>query len=125
MRHVDALKVFCHERNLKVSRTKAKLVPRVFAASEVGIMVPPKAEERASRIHNKKSKLLETPSGEFPDPATIKNGWLCESESMCSWPPLFLRDMTIFLMADHSGKDVNIHERISNEYKHGKAYRLY
>ena len=28
-------------------------------------------------------------------------------------------------MADHPGKDVDIHERILNEYKEGKAYRLY
>ena len=90
MRHVDALKVFCRERNLKVSRTKAELVARVFPASGMGIPVQCKAEERASRMHNKKSKLLQTPNGELPDSSTLRNGWLCKSESMSSWPPIFL-----------------------------------
>ena len=35
MRHVDALKVFCWERNLKVSGTKTDLVALVLAASEM------------------------------------------------------------------------------------------
>ena len=45
MRHVDALKVFCRERNLKVSGTKADLVDGVFATSEMVIPVQPKPGE--------------------------------------------------------------------------------
>ena len=125
MGYVDGLKVFCRERNLKDSGTKAEVVARVFAASEMGIPVQAKAEERASRIHNEKSKLLETPSGKFPDPSTLMNGWLCESENMISWLTIFLSDMTIFLIADHPGEDVKVHERILSKYKEEKAYRLY
>ena len=92
---------------------KTDLAGRVFGAWGIDIPDQHKAEERASRIHNKKSKLLQTASEEFPDPSTLKNEWLCESESISSWPPLFLSDIAIFLMADHPGKDVDVHKRIS------------
>ena len=74
MRHVDALKFFCWERNLKVSGTKAEPVACVFPAWEFGILVQPKAEDRISRIHNEKSKLLLTPCSKLPDLSTLKNG---------------------------------------------------
>lgn len=125
MWHVDALKDFCRKRNLKVSGKKVELVARVFAASEMGVPIEPTAVERASETHGEKAQLLQTSDGELPAPSMLKNGWLCESESITSWPPIFLSDITIFLMADHPGRDVNIHERILNEYKEGKAYRLY
>ena len=51
--------------------------------------------------------------------------WLRESGAITSWPPIFLSDITVFLMEDRSGKDVDLHERVLNEYKEGKAYRLY
>jgi len=43
---IDALKDYCRKRNLKVSGTKAELVARVFAASEIRIPIEPTAEER-------------------------------------------------------------------------------
>ena len=60
----------------------------------------------------------------LPDPSTLKD-WLRESDAITSWPPIFLSDITVFLMEDHPGKDVALHERVLNEYKEGKAYRLY
>lgn len=50
---------------------------------------------------------------------------LRESDAITSWPPIFLSDITVFLMEDHPGKDVALHGRVMNEYKEGKAYRLY
>ena len=60
----------------------------------------------------------------LPDPSTLKD-WLHERDAITSWPPIFLSDITVFLMEDHPGKDVALHERVLNEYKEGKAYRLY
>ena len=48
--NVDALRLFCRKRNLKVSGNKAELVARVFAASEMGIPVQPSANELITRI---------------------------------------------------------------------------
>ena len=44
---------------------------------------------------------------------------------MTSWPPIYLSDITMFLMSDHPGKDVDFKKRVLNEYKEGKAYRLF
>ena len=60
----------------------------------------------------------------LPDPSTLKD-WLRESDVITSWRPTFLSDITVFPMEDHPGKDVALHERVLNEYKEGKAYRLY
>ena len=91
----------------------------------MGVPLEPTAEERFLKTENEKAKLLKTPDGSLLDPLLLKDGWLGERDSITSWPPIFLSDITMFLMANHPGKDVNFHERILNEYKEGKAYRLY
>ena len=48
--NVDALRLFCRKRNLKVSGNKAELVARVFAASEMGIPVQPSGNELITRV---------------------------------------------------------------------------
>ena len=74
---------------------------------------------------NEKARLLDLGNGSsLPDPSTLKD-WLRESDAITSWPPIFLSDITVFLMEDHPGKEVALHERVLNEYKEGKAYRLY
>ena len=60
-----------------------------------------------------------------PDPLTLKDGWVKESEGMTSWPPIYLGDIILFLMSDHPEKDVDFNQRILNEYKEGKTYRLF
>ena len=121
----DALKLYCRQRGLKVSGSKQELVARVFAASEMGIPVQPTAEERIAATANEKARLLDLGNGSsLPDPSTLKD-WLRESDAITSWPPISLSDITMFLMEDHPGKDLALHERVLNEYKEGKAYRLY
>ena len=123
--HSGALKLYCRKRGLKVSGNKQELVARVFAASEKGIPVQPTAEERIATTTNQKARLLDLGNGSsLPDPSTLKD-WLHESDAITSWPPIFLNDITVFLMEDHPGKDVALHERVLNEYKEGKAYCLY
>ena len=124
MWNVDALKAFCCQRNLKVSGRKTELVARVFAALEMNVKIEPTAEARYRDIQKEKSKLLQSPDGKLPDPEDLKDDWLSELEGMATWPPIFLSDITIFLMQEHPGKEVSMHERVLNEYKEGKAYRL-
>lgn len=67
--NVDALRLFCRKRNLKVSGNKAKLVARVFAASEMGIPVQPSANELITRTETEKARLLIAPDKtQMPDP---------------------------------------------------------
>ena len=61
----------------------------------------------------------------MPAPLSLKDNWLRESDSLTSWPPIFLSDITVFLMKEHPGKDVDLHQRVLNEYKEGKAFRLF
>ena len=97
----------------------------MFAASEIRIPVLPTAEERIATIANEKARLLDFGNGSsLPDPSTLKD-WLCESDAITSSPAIFLSDITVFLKDDHPGKDVALHDRVLNEYKEGKAYRLY
>jgi len=106
----DALKLYCRQRSLKVSGSKQELVARVFAASEMGIPIQPNAEERIATTENEKARLLDLGNGSsLPDPSTLKD-WLRESDAITSWSPIFLSDITVFLMEDHPGKDVSLHE---------------
>ena len=121
----DTLKLYCCQRGLKDSGSKQELVAHVFAALEMRIPVQPTAEERIATTVNEKARLLDLGNGSsLPDPSTLKD-WLRESDAITSWPPIFLSNISVFLMEDHPGKDVALHERVLNEYKEGKAYRLY
>ena len=59
--NIDALRLFCRKRDLKVSGNKAELVARVFAASEMGIPVQPSANELITWTETEKDKLLIAP----------------------------------------------------------------
>ena len=90
----EQLKEFCRKRDLKVSGPKAELVARVFAAAEMGIAIKPTAQERIATTEKEMAKLLIMPNGtSVPDPLTLKDGWVKESESMTSWPPIYLSDV--------------------------------
>ena len=79
--NVDALRLFCRKRNLKVSGNKVELVARVFAASEKGIPVQPSANKLITRTETDKAKLLISPDKtQIPDPLSLKDNWLRESD---------------------------------------------
>lgn len=65
----------------------------------MGVPLEPMAEERFLKTENEKAKLLKTPDGSLPDPLLLKDGWLGERDSITSWPPIFLSDITMFLMS--------------------------
>ena len=85
--NVDAFRLFCRKRHLKVSGNKAELVARLFAASEMGIPVQPSANELITRTETEKAKLLIAPDKtQTPDPLSLKDNWLRESDGLTSWP---------------------------------------
>ena len=72
--NVDAFRLFCRKRHLKVSGNKAELVVRLFAASEMGIPVQPSANELITRTETEKAKLLIAPDKtQTPDPLSLKD----------------------------------------------------
>ena len=72
--NVDALRLFCRKRQLRVSGNKAELVARVFAASERGVPVQPSANELITRTETEKAKLLIAPDKtQMPDPISQRH----------------------------------------------------
>lgn len=123
---VDALKEYLRKRGLKVSGRKQELVARVFAAAEQNVPVCLEAAELVAQTRDEQRSLLSIPQGRFlPDSSTLKDGWIGEIEGMKQWPPVFLSDITMYIMKDHPGNDIPLQKRLLNEYKEGKAYRLY
>ena len=96
-----------------MSGSKAELVARVFAASKMGIPVQPSADELILRTRSEKAKLLIAPNNtQLPDPLSLKDNWIRENDGLTSWSPIFLNDITLFLMQDHPGKDMDLHQRV-------------
>ena len=88
----------------------------------------PTNKELVKKMKKEKAELLQVSLDKkitLPDPVSLKEGWLREENGLSSWPPGFLSDITIYLMKDHPGKDVDLHKRVLNEYKERKAYRLF
>ena len=77
------------------------------------------------QTQREKESLLTTPEGILPDSSTLQNGWVGERNGMTEWPPILLSDITLYIMKDHPGNDISLQKRLLNEYKEGKAYRLY
>ncbi|XP_070557252.1 uncharacterized protein [Ptychodera flava] len=126
MWRVPALKDYLRKRNMKTSGRKDELVARVFAAMEQNIPESPTASEMSAERHLFLVSLLTTPEGNIlPDPMSLGDGWVGEDRGMEMWPSIFLSDITMYIMANHPGNDVPLQQRLLNEYKEGKAYRLY
>ena len=98
---VEALKEYLRRRDLRVSGRKEELVARVFAAAEQNLPVCMDADARVVQTQREKESLLTTPEG------------------------ILLSDITLYIMKDHPGNDISLQKRLLNEYKEGKAYRLY
>ena len=119
---MSALQLFLSLRNKKADGTFDELAARSFVTYEENISVDAKREtvERQSLI-DYTSKLALTPTFTIPDPFTISDGWLNES-NMSEWPAIHMHDITEFLRLKTPAE---IYERVMNEYKQGKAYRYY
>ena len=123
---MDALKHFLKKRGLKVSGLrKEELVARVFAAAEQNMPVCLDAASWVAQTQCERESPLKTPEGVLTDPSELHNGWIGELNGMTKWPPILLSDITLYIMKDHPGNDISLQKRLLNEYKEGKAYRLY
>ena len=91
------------KRGLKVSGREEELVARVFAAAEQNMPVFLDAASRVAQTQRERESL---------------NG-------MTKRPPILLSDITLYLMKDHPANDISLQKRLLNEYKEGKAYRLF
>lgn len=56
----------------------------------------------------------------LPDPFTLDTGWLNEEAGISRWPHLYFMDIAQYL---ETKMTTELHHRLLNEYKQGKAYR--
>ncbi|XP_056020211.1 uncharacterized protein LOC125665445 [Ostrea edulis] len=58
----------------------------------------------------------------LPDPLQLYENWQDEEQGMKNWPPLFITDLTAFLMRYETDDTAKKH---LNQYKVGKAYQFF
>lgn len=103
---VNALKTYLRKRGLKVTGRKEELLARVFIAVEQNVPEYLEAADIVLQTKLEQRSLLTTAAeGDLPDPSTIKDGWIGELVEMELWPPIFLSDLTMYIMKDHPGND--------------------
>lgn len=51
---------------------------------------------------------------------TVKDGWVGEKEGICTWPKLYIMDISRYYLEVISRS--NLWQRLECEYKEGKAY---
>lgn len=124
-----ALRSFLAIRNKSTESDFITLSARAFNAYEEHIPVDQDKEDHQRRLLEfYKEKLVLASrfhtSGPvvIPDPFTLQDGWLGESEGMRYWPPVNIWDIAKYLNMKCSTELIN---RLMNEYKEGKAYRYF
>jgi len=119
---VDALREFLGKRGLGRDGTKQELAALCFSANIMKLTTLPSAKDVYH--YNKKSyeDLLYIDKTKLPDPLQLCDGWFDEKIGMGKWPPIFITDITNFLITCESPSEV---KKRLNEYKIGKAYEYY
>ncbi|KAK3108959.1 hypothetical protein FSP39_019796 [Pinctada imbricata] len=119
---VEALKRFLSCRGLSSSGNKEELIALAFAAHTMKI--PPKQSALEKQISNNDTytNLLKISQTKLPDPLQLYENWQDEKQGMRHWPPIFITDLTKFLMSYESEDTAKQH---LNQYKIGKAYQYF
>lgn len=116
------LRDYLSKRGWSTKGTKEILIGKAVCAWKREDPVLSSALDEQNRNKRDFEALLVTPTASLPNPSTLTQGWQNEAEGMKNWSPVFITDMSSFLMASYpDGKDYN--HRLLNEYKEGKAYR--
>lgn len=119
---IEALRSFLSQRGLSIGGNKQELVALAFAANTLNMPIIPTAVEiEKSKLECYKN-LLKVGDVILPDPFLIFDKWEDETQGMSHWPPVFITDVTTFLMKYESEEKAQLH---LNQYKIGKAYEYY
>ena len=119
---IEALRSFLSCRGLSTTGNKQELVALAFAAIELNLpLVPSSVEIEKSKLDTYKS-LHTVGDVNLPDPLLIFDKWEDEKQGISHWPPVFITDVTRFLMKSESEERSREH---LNQYKIGKAFEYY
>ena len=119
---VDALRSFLAARGLSGSSNRRELVALAFAAHTMKMPVLPTALEMEKSKEIAYASLLNIDGTTIPDPISLYDKWMDEKQGISHWPPMFITDISTFLLSFESRKNAEIH---LNQYKIGKAYEYY
>lgn len=95
---VPALREYLSCRGLSAAGNKQEMVALAYSAHFMKI--PPKKTTSDNQILNNKcySDMLKFGDLILPDPFQLYENWQNEKFGMKNWPPLFITDLTTFLM---------------------------
>lgn len=119
---VPALREYLSCRGLSAAGNKQEMVALAYSAHFMKI--PPKKTTSDNQILNNKcySDMLKFGDLILPDPFQLYENWQNEKFGMKNWPPLFITDLTTFLMRYETEEVAKNH---LNQYKIGKAYQYF
>ncbi len=90
---------------------------RVFSNFDAKVS-PQKEHEVRSKLKDYQDKL-RSDCEILPDPFSLDDGWISETETMKCWPSLYLVDISDYLKLKSPSDLCN---RLINEYKQEKAF---
>jgi hypothetical protein len=110
---VQNLRQFLTMRGLTKSGTKEELAALCFSACKLNLPLVPSQDDVLKDNKRYYDNILSECG--ISDPLQIYSGWLDEHDhGMQFWPPIFLKDITQFLLA-----------HVDVDYKVGKAYEYF
>ncbi|KAK3082973.1 hypothetical protein FSP39_010413 [Pinctada imbricata] len=119
---IEALRSFLVCRGLTCTGTKQELIALSFAAHTMKMPVLPTVLEQEKSKKDAYQNLLVVDQNRLPDPMAIFDKWEDEKQGMKSWPPVFITDVTAFLMKTENEERA---QEYLNQYKIGKAYEYF
>jgi hypothetical protein len=118
---VENLKTVLTLRGLTKSGTKEELAALWFSACKLNLPLVPSQDDVLKDNKRCYDNILSECG--ISDPLQIYSGWLNEHDhGMQFWPPIFLTDITQFLLALG---DVALTNDMLKDYKVGKAYEYF
>ncbi|XP_070174291.1 uncharacterized protein [Littorina saxatilis] len=82
------------------------------------------AEQAERRLLHEYKGKLSVDNQVYPDPYTFEGGWLPEETGRFQWPGVYICDIAGYLRKT-AANDVDLLNRLINNYKEGKAYRCF
>lgn len=119
---IDVLRLYLSRRGLPANGIKQELIALCFSAQTLKMPVLPSSVDVVNAKINSYNNLLKIDGSVLPDPLCIYEKWEDEKQGLCHWPPIFITDITTFLMTSEIEPIAQLH---LNQYKIGKAFEYY
>lgn len=116
----ENLRQYLTMRGLSKSGRRDEMIALCFSAAQLDLPIIQSKSEILEGNKTCYDALLKKAG--IPDPLLQYDGWLDEKVALPRWPPIFLSDITSFLLL-HG--DIALTNHMLKDYKVGKAYEYY